>query len=63
MALVRVNLTHKPGPPKRTVISINGVDLIEVNTFSSNLTFIQDKVNKSSGKSQPGEYWFDVEER
>jgi len=62
MSMVRINLTHRKGPPKRTIISVNGHELMEVNTFSSNLTFLQNKINQSGGKSEPGEYWFEVED-
>lgn len=59
--LLRINLTHTNKKPQTTIISINGVDAMEVRTHSSDLTFLANKINKSSGKSGDGEYWIEVE--
>jgi hypothetical protein len=63
MTLVRVELIHTDKKPRTTIIVINGVDMFEVRTFSSDLTFIQEKISKSTGKSTSAEYLFDVEWR
>lgn len=63
--LVRINLTHyiKKNNLKsisRTIISINGIELIEVSTHGSHLKFLRSKLNKGDGQTNPGEYFFEV---
>lgn len=62
MAIVKINLTHTDKKPQTTIISVNGVELVEVNTFASKLRFCQHKLTKSGGKSNSGEYWFEVDD-
>jgi len=62
MTMVRINLSHTTKKPQTTIVTINGVDLFEVHTFGSRLKFLQRKLNQSTGKSQPGEYFFEVGE-
>ena len=61
MPIIRINLDHiRNVKPIRTVVSVNGVPLFEINTYASKLEFLLDKLTKSAGNSQPGEYWFEV---
>lgn len=62
MGVVRINLTHTDKKPQTTIISVNGTDLIEVNTHASKLHFIKNKIGNSTGKSNSGEYWFEEDE-
>lgn len=60
--LISVTLSHTGIKPQKTLIAINGVDIMEVNTHSSQLRFVANKINKSSGKSELGIYYFEVDE-
>jgi hypothetical protein len=63
LALLRVNLVHTDKKPRTTVIAINGHPMFEIRTFSSDLRFLQDKINKSDGKAtDSAEYWFEIDE-
>src|SRR6266496_3342885 len=59
--LVRINLNHIKEKPQRTEIIVNGVPLFSVLTHNSKLKFLQQRLNRSSGKGGSGEYWFDVQ--
>jgi len=59
--LVRINLNHIKEKPQRTEIIVNGIPLFSVLTHNSKLKFLQQRLNRSSGKGGSGEYWFDVQ--
>lgn len=62
--IIRVNLMHeekKPNKAQYTIIYINGIPMFKIKTHSSDLTFIQHKIGNSTGKSVPGEYYFEVD--
>jgi hypothetical protein len=69
--IIKINLEHIPSHidtttkkrvPQRTRIYVNNIPMMEVDTHKSRLTFLLQKLGRSTGKSQPGEYWFEYNE-